>query len=90
MREATAFLCLGGLLVNPADQLVLRDDHALADDQRGEALAVHQLIGFRPGEAQHRGHLFGAEGEGQLIEGSKFGILRVHGIILLMLIGFMR
>ena len=60
------FLFLSGLLVNPAEQLVLRDDQALADDKRGEALAVHQLVCPCPGKTQDGCNLFGVQSQGKL------------------------
>ena len=57
------------LLVHPADEAVAGDQHALADMQGREVLAVQEVVRVGAGDVQHARQLCGVEDKGQIAEG---------------------
>ena len=60
--------CRVGVTSQPLDQVILHDQLASADVQRGEILAAEQVVGSCPREPQDRGDLRGVQDVRQIIE----------------------
>lgn len=57
-----------GVVLQPLDQVILHDQLASADVQRGEILAAEQIVGSCPRDSQSRGDLRGIQDVRQIIE----------------------
>lgn len=61
-------LCRVGVAFQPLDQVILHDQLAPADVQRGEILTAEQIVGSCPRDPQGRGYLRGIQDVRQIVE----------------------
>ena len=61
-------LCRVGVALQPGDEVILHDQLASADVQRGEILAAEQIVGSCPRNPQGRSDLRGIQDVRQIIE----------------------
>ena len=64
-----------GLLIDPGDELVAGNHHALADGKRRKTFCLHQLISAGPGNAEDACQMVSVKENGVFFKGVKRGIV---------------